>query len=165
MPHVFGQHVIVFFGSSNWGTILDPKGLVNFRISLARFQLVGGLVAIFYFPIYWVANHPNSEGFKPPTSQYSFFFAWRMIICVRLDCFVIIPRTASWCFWMVKNHSFQLGWTIQGSRWCGHLSAVPHQLPTAEVVAWPSHSLWWPTSPWRIRISVVVLEWPNDPGF
>ena len=36
--------------------------------------LVGGLVAIFYFPIYWVANHPNwlsyfSEGFKPPTSQ------------------------------------------------------------------------------------------------
>ena len=35
--------------------------------------LVGGLVAIFYFPIYWVANHPNwfsyfSEGFKPPTS-------------------------------------------------------------------------------------------------
>ena len=35
-------------------------------------HLVGGLVAIFYFPIYWVANHPNwlsyfSEGFKPPT--------------------------------------------------------------------------------------------------
>ena len=22
-------------------------------------QLVGGLVAIFYFPIYWVSNHPN----------------------------------------------------------------------------------------------------------
>ena len=22
-------------------------------------KLVGGLVAIFYFPIYWVANHPN----------------------------------------------------------------------------------------------------------
>ena len=22
-------------------------------------MLVGGLVAIFYFPIYWVANHPN----------------------------------------------------------------------------------------------------------
>ena len=25
----------------------------------AKFHLVGGLVAIFYFPIYWVANHPN----------------------------------------------------------------------------------------------------------
>ena len=22
-------------------------------------SLVGGLVAIFYFPIYWVSNHPN----------------------------------------------------------------------------------------------------------
>ena len=37
-------------------------------------NLVGGLVAIFYFPIYWVANHPNwlsyfSEVFKPPTSN------------------------------------------------------------------------------------------------
>ena len=35
-------------------------------------HLVGGLVAILYFPIYWVSNHPNwlsyfSEGFKPPT--------------------------------------------------------------------------------------------------
>ena len=32
---------------------------------------------IFYFPIYWVSNHPNwlsyfSEGFKPPTSQSCF---------------------------------------------------------------------------------------------
>ena len=24
-----------------------------------KYVLVGGLVAIFYFPIYWVANHPN----------------------------------------------------------------------------------------------------------
>ena len=35
--------------------------------------LVGGLVAIFYFPTYW-ENHPKwlsyfSEGFKPPTSD------------------------------------------------------------------------------------------------
>ena len=34
--------------------------------------LVGGLVAIFCFPIYWESHHPNwlsyfSEGFKPPT--------------------------------------------------------------------------------------------------
>ena len=40
--------------------------------------LVGGLVAIFYFPIYWVANHPNwlsyfSEGFKPPTRLNKIF--------------------------------------------------------------------------------------------
>ena len=39
--------------------------------------LVGGLEHQFYFPIYWVANHPNwlsyfSEGFKPPTSYKSF---------------------------------------------------------------------------------------------
>ena len=38
------------------------------------FRLVGGLEHQFYFPIYWVANHPNglsyfSEGFKPPTSR------------------------------------------------------------------------------------------------
>ena len=38
--------------------------------------LVGGLVAIFYFPIYWVSNHPNwlsyfSEGFKPPPTSLS----------------------------------------------------------------------------------------------
>ena len=37
-------------------------------------QLVGGLVAIFYFPIYWVSNHPNwlsyfSEGWPWPTNQ------------------------------------------------------------------------------------------------
>ena len=37
-------------------------------------MLVGGLEHQFYFPIYWVANHPNwliyfSEGFKPPTSM------------------------------------------------------------------------------------------------
>ena len=44
--------------------------------------LVGGLVAIFYFPIYWVANHPNwlsyfSEGFKPPTRLVFFNFMWQ----------------------------------------------------------------------------------------
>ena len=26
---------------------------------LQQLLLVGGLVAIFYFPIYWVSNHPN----------------------------------------------------------------------------------------------------------
>ena len=39
--------------------------------------LVGGLEHQFYFPIYWVANHPNwlsyfSEGFKPPTRWHCF---------------------------------------------------------------------------------------------
>ena len=41
---------------------------------LQRQKLLGGLEHEFYFPIYWVANHPNwlsyfSEGFKPPTSK------------------------------------------------------------------------------------------------
>ena len=35
-------------------------------------NLVGGLVAIFYFPIYWVSNHPNFKFFQrggPTTNQ------------------------------------------------------------------------------------------------
>ena len=28
-------------------------------ISVTRIKLIGGLVAIFYFPMYWVSNHPN----------------------------------------------------------------------------------------------------------
>ena len=39
--------------------------------------MVGGLVAIFYFPIYWVANHPNWRNHifqsGPTTNQY---FSW-----------------------------------------------------------------------------------------
>ena len=48
---------------------------VDWEICLENEQLVGGLVAIFYFPIYWESHHPNwrthffSEGFKPPTRQ------------------------------------------------------------------------------------------------
>ena len=46
--------------------------------------LVGGLVAMFYFPIYWVANHANwlsvfSEGFKPPTRYISPITGWCLI--------------------------------------------------------------------------------------
>ena len=38
-------------------------------------KLVGGLEHFFYFPIYWVANHPKwlsyfSEGLKPPTRKW-----------------------------------------------------------------------------------------------
>ena len=45
------------------------------------FSLVGGLVAIFYFPIYWVSNHPNwrSHIFQrggPSTNQFRKCFHW-----------------------------------------------------------------------------------------
>ena len=36
-----------------------PMDLPNMMDSEYNGLLVGGLVAIFYFPIYWVANHPN----------------------------------------------------------------------------------------------------------
>ena len=38
----------------------DTMNMVMVCYGLIVFtSLVGGLVAIFYFPIYWVANHPN----------------------------------------------------------------------------------------------------------
>ena len=48
--------------------------------------LVGGLEHEFYFPIYWVANHPNwlsyfSEGFKPPTSIYIYILLYHGAYC------------------------------------------------------------------------------------
>ena len=47
--------------------------VVHFGFQNDSIWLVGGLVAIFYFPIYWVANHPNwliffrGVGIQPPT--------------------------------------------------------------------------------------------------
>ena len=44
----------------------NGSGSATFRVDMQKdgnfmqfVNLVGGLVAIFYFPIYWVANHPN----------------------------------------------------------------------------------------------------------
>ena len=44
-----------------------------------QLMLVGGLVAIFYSPIYWVANHPNwrtifFRGVAQPPTSYDIFF-------------------------------------------------------------------------------------------
>ena len=55
--------------SNGVGMFFDPLPW-----SYMHYHLVGGLVAIFYFPIYWEFHHPNwlsyfSEGFKPPTSH------------------------------------------------------------------------------------------------
>ena len=52
--------------------------------------LVGGLVAIFYCPIYWVANHPNwlsyfSEGLKPPTRLAHLAYSWEGLDTVAMD--------------------------------------------------------------------------------
>ena len=38
---------------------IDPYGLKDTQSQFADDFLVGGLVAIFYFPIYWVSNHPK----------------------------------------------------------------------------------------------------------
>ena len=53
-----------------------PGGILVNRMGRGweRKWLVGGLEHQFYFPIYWVANHPNwlsyfSEGLKPPTRK------------------------------------------------------------------------------------------------
>ena len=52
--------------------------LVRLYINITH--LVGGLVAFFYFPIYWECHHPNwlsyfSAGFKPPTRYvYSSYY-------------------------------------------------------------------------------------------
>ena len=56
--------------SAWWYLAISRKTLGTHRSK--RNSLVGGLVDIFYFPIYWVSNPPNwlsyfSEGFKPPT--------------------------------------------------------------------------------------------------
>ena len=53
LPELFEYHQI-----PGWGLGNSPK---KCRVNGHAIQLllVGGLVAIFYFPIYWVCNHPN----------------------------------------------------------------------------------------------------------
>ena len=71
-------------------TNIDGKPTMN--------VLVGGLVAIFYFPIYWESHHPNwrSPSFfrgvaQPPTRCGSFF---QMHAVPRNSGGVLLPR---WC--------------------------------------------------------------------
>ena len=49
------------FPSTGSGQISELHGLSSKHLPIKSSQLflVGGLVAIFYFPIYWVSNHPN----------------------------------------------------------------------------------------------------------
>ena len=51
-----------FRGSITFNLLQAKQARVaSLRRSVATddFIVVGGLVAIFYFPIYWVSNHPN----------------------------------------------------------------------------------------------------------
>ena len=45
--------------TSAWKPWWPVKIAQFFSSGSTKQKLVGGLVAIFYFPIYWVANHPN----------------------------------------------------------------------------------------------------------
>ena len=90
-------------GSAHWGGEVhaqcatrswDPQGPAaqEERVGLSgqwevETYLVGGLVAIFYFPIYWESNHPNwlsyfSEGW--PNHQPAIYFTNELyFICSR----------------------------------------------------------------------------------
>ena len=57
---------VCVFGVFEHGDISNSKGFK---------MMFGGLVAIFYFPIYWECHHPKwlsyfLEGFKPPTRKW-----------------------------------------------------------------------------------------------
>ena len=65
--------------------------------------LVGGLVAIFYFPIYWVANHPNwlifFRGVAQPPTRY---WIW------------------TYCIWSSRYDQYSFLKAISIFRWIGN---------------------------------------------
>ena len=83
---------------------------IQFSSGWIHINLVGGLVAIFYFPIYIGNNHPNwlsyfSEGFKAPTS-YGFhpFWGWRVLFCLMpIGLPEWIPRSLRSLWWWVQE--------------------------------------------------------------
>ena len=66
------------------------------RITYLIHILVGGLVAMFYFPIYWVANHPNWRTIffrgvaQPPTSIVFYELLWFTITMIVITTITII---------------------------------------------------------------------------
>ena len=95
----------------NWNHEVQPRIIHPLFVSRHGLYelLVGGLVAMFYFPIYWVANHPNwrsyfSEGFKPPTrlSNWRFIIGWLPHEVVTID-----SRSINWKkAWHLDRHLY-----------------------------------------------------------
>ena len=74
-----GDQWTLFFYRTSWKIISDSGQPDAWPFRLQGLYLVGGLVAIFYFPIYWVSNHPNWQTHifqrgGPTTNQLSFLF-------------------------------------------------------------------------------------------
>ena len=104
--------------SLGWGI---PRQLIRrmgerMGIWMKLSSLVGGLVAIFYFPIYWVSNHPNwlsyfSEGWPKTTNQkfecydhaawsalltQTFVVCWKIISPIFTSMIYFFPAMCWW---------------------------------------------------------------------
>ena len=132
----------------------------NQRWLAGKHHLVGGLVAIFYFPIYWVSNHPNwrTHIFQrggPTTNQSSFS-------SMLLDDFLLKNRPFT--IWAFPRFSTMLNTThfFGHIMICNMMKYSPGILvdclpsccsPFCSLVESPNHSIICCENPWLGRLS------------
>ena len=124
-------------------------------------DLVGGLVAMFYFPIYWVANHPNwrnhifPEGW-PNHQPVDLPSHWPLGISPWLRGVLQASQfgTENHCFWQV--YRCVCVWYIIGSKWFVCFQSKFHEISREQLLT-ILHALLW-AEQCLIHLHPVTME-------
>ena len=134
---------------------VDENQRVSWRVILMEtrvFTLVGGLVAIFYFPIYWEWSSQLTNVFQRGSNHQPVyvFFCVGFITCLFPDTFIIIHIPSSLIWVRVHGLADHRGyrWFLEASiEVCPKIGTPPAKQPflCRQQVLWYSHRWYLPS--------------------